>query len=120
MARHELYFQEAYLEMHVGTEGSSTLSRLREDVYRSAARYAELRVRWRLGDVPARNALDDERGRAHDAFITCCNALSREMRRQKLSNEWRKQIGDEATTEGRKRVGDFACFVSFALSMEAR
>lgn len=113
--------QRAYQAMRGNLHASAKdLERVQEGLYRAAARYAELRVRWRLAPIGEREDIDSERTRAHDSFIDSCNGLSRAMYRAGLSTEWRKLIGDEATTEGRKRVGDYACFLFFMLCLEAR
>lgn len=113
--------QHAYQAMCKSMDaGSKDVERVRDDLYRAAARYAELRVHWRLAPIGQREDIDSERTRAHNSFIACCNALSRAMHRLGFSTEWRKLIGDEETVDGRKRVGDFACFLSFVLSLEAR
>lgn len=114
-------FEQAHLAMRNGLDSRPTeLGRLGEQLYHAAARYAELRVRWRLAPQVSRQEIDQERTRAHNALIDCCNALSRAMRKLELPTDWRRLIGDDANVEGRKRVGDYACFLFLALSLEAR
>ncbi len=88
---------------------------LRTDLVRAAVRYANLRGEWSLLDAAGRRALDEERTRAHDAFITCCNVLSRAMRTSAEDVQWRDELGTD-----RKVVGDFACFVTLFASLSAR
>lgn len=93
-----------------------------------AVRYARLRTDWALAPTaPAdrdaaqtRAELDRRRTQAHDAFIDACNILSRQMQILEMPTEWRGRLGDHGTTEGRKRIGDFACFVHCFLGLAAR
>lgn len=96
-------------------------NRLWVDLLNTAAQYAELRTRWALA-LPngTKSELDQKRTLAHNAFIDCCNAMSRAMATQGGDLNWRKRLGDHRTREGRKTIGDFACFVHCLLGLSAR
>lgn len=86
-----------------------------EQLLAAAVRYAAFRARWAVGDSEARKQMDGDRTRAHDAFIDCCNILSRSMRREGHAINWRESLGND-----RKTVGDFACLLVCHLSLRAR
>lgn len=93
-----------------------------------SVRYARLRVDCailastpRYGNAAAeREELDQRRTRAHDALIDACNVLSRKMRSLDMSIGWRRRLGDHRQTEGRSRIGDFACFLHCFVGLSAR
>lgn len=89
--------------------------RLVEQLLASAVRYAGFRARWAVESLDARRQMDQARSSAHDAFIDCCNILSRSMRREGHSIDWRESLGND-----RKTIGDFACLLACHLSMRAR
>ena len=93
----------------------SSQIRLRDQLYHAAARYAGLRADWALADPADRAVLDGPRRSAHEAFIDDCNILSRSMAACGESVEWRKELGDD-----RKRLGDFACWLTLSLALSAR
>ena len=53
-------------------------------------------------------AADDGRTQAHNVVITSLNTLARIVENEGGDASWMSQLGDY-----RKRVGDFACFVSY-------
>ena len=59
--------------------------------------------------------MDAARTRCHDAFIACCNILSRNMLASGEDNQWRSEIGTD-----RKALGDFACLLHCLLGLHAR
>lgn len=105
----------------LSAKSATPLNRLWGNFLKAAVRYAELRARWALVE-PGEDKLDIDRDRtlAHNAFIDSTNAMSRFMASQGLDVSWRKRLGDQATTDGRKSIGDFACFVHCLLSLSAR
>lgn len=93
----------------------SKLSSLADKLVQSAIRYARIRVDWYVLYTPGRVAMDEERTRAHDAFIDACNILSRNMDAQGEDNSWRQKIGTD-----RKSIGDFACLLHAVMGIRAR
>jgi hypothetical protein len=105
----------------LSAKGVAPLDRLWADLLEAAVRYSDMRARWALrpaGDE--RTKLDRERTLAHNAFIDSCNAMSRAMISKGLDVSWRKRLGDHLTKEGRKIIGDLACFVHCLLALSAR
>jgi len=88
---------------------------LKDDLVRSAVRYARLRTDWALATPDQRLEMDRERSRAHTAFIDCCNILSRNMGKAGEDNSWRMKLGDD-----RKDLGDFACYLHCLLGILSR
>jgi len=82
---------------------------------KSAIRYSRLRVDWYFSDQEQRIEMDEERTIAHNAFISACDILSRNMKAAGEDNQWRIQIGVD-----RKTIGDFACLLHAIIGIEAR
>jgi hypothetical protein len=105
----------------LSANGVEPFDRLWDDLLRAATRYANLRVQWALTPPgKERGDYDRQRTLAHNVLIDSCNAMSRAMSSQGLDIAWRKQLGDHRTREGRKTIGDFACFVHCLLGVSAR
>jgi len=82
---------------------------------KSAVRYSRLRVDWYFSDHEQRIEMDEERTISHNAFISACDILSRNMKDAGEDNQWRLQIGTE-----RKSIGDFACMLNAVICLNAR
>ncbi len=77
-----------------------------------AIRYCTIRARWYLMDRQDRMDNDSDRTSAHDAFIAAVNMMSRF---QKAENGWRAVLADD-----RKKIGDFAGYVTLFLCLDSR
>ena len=95
--------------------GDTYLIELKDDLLQYAVRYARIRVDWYFLDIDARRETDENRSRAHNAFIDACNILSRNMGKKGLDIEWRAKLGND-----RKVIGDFACYVHAYIGVMAR
>lgn len=93
----------------------SQLTILKEEFFKSAVRYAELRAKWYLTNREGRIEMDAERTAAHNVFIDACNILSRNMIKNGEHAEWRKRLGDN-----RQAIGDFASFIFLIFCLRAR
>ena len=85
------------------------------EAIKSAARYCKIRNDW---ETMTRNEkIDADAGRtsAHDAVITNLNVLARIMENEGIDTSWRSELG-----ENRKRIGDFACFISYITGISNR
>lgn len=82
---------------------------------KSAVRYSRLRVDWYFSDQEQRIEMDEERTIAHNAFISACDILKRNMKDAGENNQWRLQIETE-----RKSIGDFACMLNAVICLNAR
>lgn len=80
-----------------------------------AAEYAKIRNDWET--MSREEKLDADNGRTiiHDSFIASLNILSRIAEKENIDNSWRVRLGDN-----RKRIGDFACFISYMTGISNR
>ena len=93
----------------------TSLISLRKDLFKYAIRYARIRTDWCLYTLDERKDLDSNRTMAHNVFIDSCNILSRNMAKAGEENNWRVELG-----EGRKNIGDFACYLHCILGIKTR
>jgi len=70
---------------------------------------------FRMGIPSGPGIMDEERTRAHNAFISACDILSRNMAESGEVHTRRTVIGQD-----RKDIGDFACLVHAVLGIMAR
>ena len=106
-------YQEAEQIFHVIR--SSKLHDLSEILIKSAIRYAQIRVDWYLANQEGKKELDEERTLAHNALISSCDSLARNMKKAGEDDSWRIKLGTD-----RKRIGDFACLVHALIGIGAR
>lgn len=94
---------------------------LYQDLLSAAVKYSESRSNWPLWDQGQKLAEDSARTSRHDRVIDCFNILARYLRNQGKQSSWRDVLGDEKKDPGcRKRIGDFACYLVFIESLNAR
>jgi len=94
---------------------SSKLAELSSSLFRSAVRYAHIRAEWHFMTAEEKLEEDEERTRAHNAFIDKCNILSRNQQTVGEDGAWRQLIGND-----RLIIGDFACYIHCWLGIQAR
>ena len=95
--------------------GRTRLTDLRNDLIDTAIHYTELRVRSQRPDTLDDPQTDADRTRAHNAWIDVCNILARNMAKVGEDASWCKTLG-----EGRKTIGDLACYIYCFLGLAAR
>ncbi|OPY13168.1 MAG: hypothetical protein A4E69_01778 [Syntrophus sp. PtaB.Bin138] len=95
--------------------GGSRLADLRIRLLRSAVSYAGIRAQWQLSSPEERFAMNEDRTRAHDAFIEACDEMGKGMYNENEDASWRGKLGDD-----RKEIGDFACYLNLILGLAAR
>lgn len=94
---------------------------LYKDLLSAAADYSQPRSRWLLWSRDKKLAEDSGRTSRHDRVIDCFNILARYLKKQGKAAAWRDVLGDEKEDPGcRKRIGDFACYLVFIESLNAR
>jgi len=93
----------------------SNCTELKISLYEYAIRYSRLRIDQLFASDEQKKILEEERKRAHNAFIDACNIMSRNMIKKGEDVSWRKELGDD-----RKVIGDFACYINYALGLKAR
>jgi len=94
---------------------ASTQTELRQDLVELAVRYARMRVDYHLATPEAQRQLEHARSACHNALISACDILARNMAQRGEDANWRERLGDD-----RKRIGDFACYLHAILGIAAR
>lgn len=92
-----------------------------EELLEKAVQYCSFRSKWFRWDREERIKHDSSRTSCHNSLITHFNMLARFLKNQGQSAKWRDTLGyEEDHPDNRKRIGDFACFLVFAESLNAR
>ena len=89
--------------------------KLKDDLYKKAIRYAQIRSDWYFLSIDDRADQDLNRTAAHNTFIDACNILSKNMSKIGEDNSWRPII-----TNDRKIIGDFACYLHCIIGITLR
>lgn len=82
---------------------------------KNAAHYANIRNRWEWMSIEEKRAEDRVRTGIHGEFITSVNMLARMAEKEGIDASWLEELGEE-----RKRIGDFACFVTYITGISNR
>lgn len=94
---------------------------LYNELVQMATRYASFRSHWCLWSMEEKANQDPSRTSCHNSLIVKFNQLARYLKMQGKSAEWRDTLGYEKDDKyNRKRIGDFACFIVFINSINAR
>lgn len=80
---------------------------------RKMTAYADLRAHWKI--ISKQDRDNEQRTAMHDRVIRSLDQLAEYMEFKQLDISWREQLGDQ-----RKRIGDFACYVSMIYGLFAR
>lgn len=96
-------------------------SELYDDLVKVATRYATIRANWLLLSREEKLDQDPNRTSCHDSVITHLNMLARYLKQQGKTAAWRDELGyEENGSYNRKAIGDFACYLVFVNSINAR
>lgn len=104
-----------YNEIMTGAGRDENIADLLAALLAAAVKYSESRSNWPLWDKEKKLEEDAARTSRHNQVIDCFNILARYQRKQGNPAAWRDVLGDD-----RKRIGDFACFLVFIESLNAR
>ena len=85
------------------------------DFLAKACKYASMRNQWEFWSAEEKMSNDEGRTIKHNSFIDSVNILSRLLNSDGIETPWREQLGEQ-----RKRIGDFACFVSYIVGINNR
>ncbi len=113
--------QQLHKEMleEIGTDLEA--ANIYDELIEAANRYAGLRARWLLMNRDEKNEKDSVRTSSHDYVIMHFNMLARYLKTQGKAAAWRETLGDaQADPYIRKAIGDFACYLVFVNSLNAR
>ncbi len=86
-----------------------------KNVFAAAVKYSQSRAGWPLWDREKRMGEDSARTSRHNQVIDSLNILARYLKAQGKAAMWRDVLGED-----RKRIGDFACYLVFVGSLNAR
>lgn len=87
----------------------------------AATKYASFRAEWLLWDRITKIEKDESRTSCHNSLIVKFDMLARHLKSQKKEATWRDILGYEKDDRyNRKAIGDFACYLVFINSINAR
>ena len=94
---------------------------LYEELIECATRYASFRANWLLWDRETKMERDASRSSCHNSLIIKFNMLAKYLKMQGKAATWRDELGyEEDDRYHRKTIGDFACYLVFVNSINAR
>ncbi|OBY11868.1 hypothetical protein [Clostridium paraputrificum] len=93
---------------------------LYEDMIKEAISYTNIRVKWNFYSQEVKWERDPLRTRTHNGFISTLMVLKRYMESEDYCIEWSKRLNlDDANTH-RKKIGDFANYLTFVVALSTR
>ena len=113
--------QAIQVEMFCEIKDDTDAEELYEELIHTATKYAQFRAEWLLWDREKKLERDASRTACHNSLIVKFNMLARYLKMQGKSTTWREKLGyEEEDAYYRKRIGDFACYLVFVNSINAR
>lgn len=92
-----------------------------DELLEQAVDYCCYRANWFRWDRAEKMDKDPSRTSSHNSVIVKLNTLARFLKQLGQSAEWRDTLGyEEDNSYNRKRIGDFACYLVFVESLNAR
>ncbi|NLP52033.1 hypothetical protein [Bacillus sp. RO1] len=89
-----------------------------EEMIHSAIIYANTRALWSVKSLEERRDIDNSRTHQHNDFMINLKIIATYMKQQDWSAEWFDKLG--TIEKDRKRFGDFACYLVYINSLNAR
>ena len=113
--------QYIHLQMISEIANDADGQELYDELIESAVKYSSYRAKWFVWTREERIAQDRVRSACHDTFMIHLNSLSRYLKNQGKTAALRDELGYlEDDTYNRKTIGDFACYLVFVYSLNAR
>lgn len=110
---HELMIKE------IGTDEDAL--DIYSELLEKATQYAAFRAEWFLWDKQTKMERDASRSCCHNSLIVKFNMLAKYLKLQGKEATWRDELGyEEDDKYNRKAIGDFACYLVFVNSINAR
>lgn len=91
-----------------------------EEVIESAITYTKNRAEWRTYTRERKVETDKLRTGKHNRFIVSLTVLKRYMNTQNWSTSWSNQLGLEEREKNRKKIGDFANYLTYVYALNGR
>lgn len=102
-------------------KGDDDAQELYEELIETSTRYTKFRSEWFLMDKEEKEIRDPSRSSCHNMLIINFNVLARYLKKQGKKVMWRDELGYEENDKYyRKTIGDFACYLIFINSLNAR
>lgn len=98
--------------------GDSEAQEIYKNLVEVATKYAGIRAEWLLWDRITKIENDDSRTSCHNSLIVKFDMLARHVKSRGKEATWRDVLGYER--DDRKTIGDFACYLVFVNSLNAR
>lgn len=113
--------QEIHTQILEEIKTDSEAEELYDELVKCAVRYAKFRAEWFLWSKEEKMNNDSSRSACHNSLIVKFNMLSRYLKMQGKEAVWRDKLGyEEDDAYNRKAIGDFACYIVFINSINAR
>jgi len=94
---------------------------LYEELVITANKYSVFRSNWCVWSRDEKADKDSSRTACHNSLIVKFNQLARFLNMQGKAAAWRDALGyEDEDRYNRKRIGDFACYIVFVNSINAR
>lgn len=91
-----------------------------EDVVRACAHYTKLRAEWQVTDLKTKGTIGHARTSAHNVVINSFVAFRRLAKSRNLNTQWGDDIGLSHPDTNRKRIGDFANYLTYITALKGR
>ncbi|MDF7639501.1 hypothetical protein PT285_08830 [Lactobacillus sp. ESL0791] len=95
------------------------LNDLVTNLIQKAVTYTEVRAQWLLLSSIEKMQIDRHRTDLHNDFIAAVNIVQRYMKQKDVPTDWYERLVPTGIVD-RKRVGDFACYISYVYAVNAR
>ena len=85
------------------------------ELIEKSIKYSVVRAKWEVWDRETKIKEDEGRTLKHNSVIDAFNILARLIKSEDIDISWRDRLGDD-----RKRIGDFACFLTYMVGINNR
>lgn len=89
------------------------------ELVKASLAYVEIRGKWLILNREEQLLIDSSRTIRHNTVISELKSLASFMEQQDWNTEWYQQLCDDERYS-RKRIGDFACYIVYIYSLNAR
>ena len=113
--------QKIHEQMIVEIGNDEDALEIYDELLEKATQYAMFRAEWLLWDRMTRMEKDASRSSCHNSLIIKFNMLAKYLKGIGANASWRDELGyEEEDKYNRKTIGDFACYLVFVNSINAR